>query len=109
MKYNCVNCGAPIDYEQEKCPYCGTYYYDLTTMTIGEAAALKIKVPGKGKFFGKAILRDVEMCMDSDNVIATTGMGDKTSSFRHSMSVSMEMKFSFVVGDNGELLTVIKD
>ena len=29
MVQNCINCGAPIDMSQIKCPYCGTpYKYD---------------------------------------------------------------------------------
>ena len=29
MVQNCINCGAPIDTEHTKCPYCGTpYNYD---------------------------------------------------------------------------------
>lgn len=42
MVQNCINCGAPIDTEHTKCPYCGTpYNYDgfnaeLKTKTLAE-------------------------------------------------------------------------
>lgn len=29
---NCPNCGAPLDNNYCKCPYCGTLYYDLTVL-----------------------------------------------------------------------------
>lgn len=31
---NCLNCGAPLDKEYEKCPYCGTSYYDMSAITL---------------------------------------------------------------------------
>lgn len=45
MKTNCPNCGAVIDYEQHKCPYCGTSYFDMSCIDLesGEPIYLKIK------------------------------------------------------------------
>ncbi len=43
---NCPNCGAPNDPYLNKCPYCGTSYFDLTSIDIadGKPMFLKIKV-----------------------------------------------------------------
>ena len=30
MKINCPNCAAPIDPELNKCPYCGSTYFDMS-------------------------------------------------------------------------------
>ena len=110
MRYNCVNCGAPIDYEQNKCPYCGTYYFDLTTMTVGETVALKVNVPGKGKVFGRAILRDFNVDVESDDVIVTGGKHHEViHRFRQGINASAKLKFDFVVNDDGELFAMIKD
>ena len=27
---NCPNCGAPLEAEVNKCPYCGTSYFDFS-------------------------------------------------------------------------------
>ena len=42
---NCINCGAPFDVELNKCPYCGTSYFDMSCLDLdsGKPFALKIK------------------------------------------------------------------
>ena len=41
---NCPNCGAPIDYEQNKCAFCGTLYYDFSCMSMNQPFFLRIKL-----------------------------------------------------------------
>ena len=42
---NCPNCAAPYDVELNKCPYCGTSYFDLAAVQLmGEPVSLKIKL-----------------------------------------------------------------
>ena len=45
MKRNCVNCGAPIDIDVDRCPYCKTSYFDMTAIDFSkpEPVALKIR------------------------------------------------------------------
>lgn len=45
MRTNCINCGGAIDVDEDKCPYCGTSYYDLTAIDFNssEPVALKLK------------------------------------------------------------------
>ena len=47
MRTNCVNCGAAIDTDVCKCPFCGTSYFDLTAIdfTSNEPVVLKLKAP----------------------------------------------------------------
>ena len=47
MRTNCVNCGAAIDIDEQKCPFCGTSYFDLTDIdfTARDPVALRMKVP----------------------------------------------------------------
>lgn len=42
---NCPNCGSPI--MAEKCPYCGTLFYDFAVLDADEPFYLKIKHKGK--------------------------------------------------------------
>ena len=52
MRTNCVNCGAAIDVDADKCPFCGTSYFDLTAVdfTSRSPVALRMRVPfGKDK------------------------------------------------------------
>lgn len=48
---NCPNCGAPYDVGLNKCPYCGTSYYDLSALdlTAREPFYLKIKTELNGQ------------------------------------------------------------
>lgn len=45
MKRNCINCGAPIDIDTDRCPYCKTSYFDMTAIDFNsrEPVALKIR------------------------------------------------------------------
>ena len=48
---NCVNCGASFNIELNKCPYCGTSYFDMSCLDLdsGKPFALKIKTKINGK------------------------------------------------------------
>lgn len=45
---NCPNCAAPYDPAENRCPYCGTAYFDMSTVDFDnrEPFYLKIKVNG---------------------------------------------------------------
>lgn len=45
---NCPNCGAVYEPEKNKCPYCGTSYYDMSALNF-EPFYLKIKTNMDGK------------------------------------------------------------
>lgn len=52
-KLNCPNCGAVIDPQEHKCPYCGTSYFDLTCIDLysNEPFYLKLKVKINNKLY----------------------------------------------------------
>lgn len=31
---NCINCGAPLEQDKNKCPYCGTSYLDICGLKL---------------------------------------------------------------------------
>lgn len=53
--HNCENCGAPIDMETDKCPYCGTSYFDFSNIEIDAPIVLKppiiLKLKHQGQLF----------------------------------------------------------
>lgn len=108
MKYNCVNCGAPIDYELTKCPYCGTYYYDLSEMTVGEVAALRINVPGTGKVIARAVLKDLRVTDEPEEIPCFEGCG-MAARFLTARNISAVLNFEIVPDNDGNLLTIIKE
>lgn len=55
---NCPNCAAPYDMELNKCPYCGTSYFDLAAVQLmGEPVFLKIKLD---VLHGKSVIQTVK-------------------------------------------------
>ena len=98
---NCPNCGAPIDYEKNKCSYCGTGYYDLSCMTVGKPFFMRINVPDYGTIVAKAILKDprfnaeVSFCdCDVDSV------PKHTISFRRDYSITADLSFDLIPFEN---------
>lgn len=43
-KLNCPNCGAPIDPDTNKCQYCGTSYFDLSSIDIYDSKPFYLKI-----------------------------------------------------------------
>lgn len=54
-KNNCPNCGAVIDKNNYKCSYCGTLYYDLSTIPLNEPFYLKIRL-NDGRIITKRVV-----------------------------------------------------
>lgn len=50
---NCPNCGAPITGVQ--CEYCGTVFYDFTTMEVGKTQHVRVKIKDELFIFNAAI------------------------------------------------------
>lgn len=61
---NCPNCGAVYEPEKNKCPYCGTSYYDMSALNFesSEPFYLKIKTHINGK--PAYITQLVKPCLD---------------------------------------------
>ena len=62
---NCPNCGAPLDENYFKCPYCGTLYYDLTALDDSAPCFIKFNtMHGELTMFAKPELKDIEITED---------------------------------------------
>ena len=40
---NCPNCGAPLEAETNKCPYCGTSYLDICGLKLDGKTPIVLK------------------------------------------------------------------
>lgn len=47
MKINCPNCAATIDPELNKCPYCGTTYFDMSCIDFENEKPFYLKIKTK--------------------------------------------------------------
>lgn len=45
---NCPNCGAPLEAEVNKCPYCGTSYFDFSICQVGYGTPMVLKFKATG-------------------------------------------------------------
>ena len=70
-RYNCPNCGAPIS--NTECPYCGTVFYDFTSISDEDPSYIILNVNKQAVVF-RGIMRSVNIeyspnAMYSDNMI----------------------------------------
>lgn len=73
---NCPNCGAALDPELCKCPYCGTSYFDLSAIDIDHEVPFYIKtrtmIAGKPAILTALVRLNSDMSMiwsSNDDVI----------------------------------------
>ena len=45
---NCPNCGAPLEAEVNKCPYCGTSYFDFSICQVDYRTPMVLKFKATG-------------------------------------------------------------
>lgn len=112
-KRNCSNCAAPYDVQLNKCPYCGTSYFDLSSidLTLKEPFYLKIKAPIGGKdCYITQLVRpncEIEIEMESNSTYATGGPGNtKLIAFQTAPSLKTKLSFEAIKMVKEELMTV---
>ena len=109
---NCPNCGAPYDMECNKCPYCGTYYFDMSCIdfTSNEPIYLKIKVPnGKQELCITQLVvpsvDSIEYSMDTTDAVDARGI--HVATFRNSVQLNTNISFRAIPErKSGALFTV---
>jgi len=106
---NCPNCAAPYEIGKDRCPYCGTAYFDMSTvdMDTHEPFYLSIKVNG---MLITQLVQPVtcSVSIERDDVYAYGNYGLK--SFRNAVAcrtvnVNTDITFHAVAGSNKELIT----
>lgn len=99
-KRNCPNCAAPYDIQLNKCPYCGTSYFDLSSLdlTNKEPFYLKIKasIEGKDCYITQLVRPNCEMeiVVERNDIYATGGLGNaKLVAFQAAPSLKTKLSF----------------
>lgn len=111
---NCPNCGAPYDVDLNKCPYCGTSYYDLSALdlTAREPFYLKIKTEMNG--MPCCITQLVRPCVDmsidfsSETVDAYDLSGGIICSYTRSHTMTTNISFEAVTSPTHKNLCTIE-
>lgn len=110
---NCPNCGAPYDVKLNKCPYCGTSYYDLSALDIDaqEPFYLKIKsnINGMPCYITQLVrpMRDMSMELGMESTDIMGYGGSRLGSFVRNQTLTTNLTFQAVPsGSNKELCTI---
>ena len=114
---NCPNCGAPYDIALNKCPYCGTSYYDMSALdfSTNEPFYLKIKTTINGMpCYITQLVRptaDLSIELSSETVDYYDGYGSVMNSVVSSQSLTTNIAFQAVTlpGRNNLLTLEIAD
>lgn len=87
---NCPNCGAPIS--ADRCPYCGTVFYDFSCIDTESVNYIKIRHAGKIHIF-RALLTDQTMTITPT---FCTSYCDNAPVICRQVSQDMELVLRFV-------------
>lgn len=70
---NCINCGAPLESEVNKCPYCNTSYFDISAVDLNDddPVYIKLKINGTVITTLARVSPDVSITCYSDSVDIT--------------------------------------
>ena len=109
---NCPNCAAPYDVSLNKCPYCGTSYFDMSCIDINslEPFYFKLKI-GDMMVTSKVVVKeDASITISEDAVDVVNKYGDKVGRVVTGKSVDIDIGFKSITDRKGSaLLTAFID
>lgn len=110
---NCLNCGAPLDKEYEKCPYCGTSYYDMSAITLDGhtpfVLKIKTKVNNQEVYITQLCVASTgEFILSHNTTDICSGRGEKLLKFCDQPTLSTNITFEAVPNKKGILCEVRK-
>lgn len=108
---NCINCGSPIKYNEVKCPYCGTSYYDFTSINFDgmHPVALKLKMPNGMLLESLVIPKVGDITMQCHENVVRNSFGElcvRSVTDTSSIDIRFDMMHNPLTG---ELFRVIKE
>ena len=109
---NCPNCAAPYDVSLNKCPYCGTSYFDMSCIDINSLEPFYIKLKmGDMMVTSKVVVKeDASITISEDVMDVVNKYGDKVGRVVTGKSVDIDIGFKSVADRKGSaLLTAFID
>ena len=106
---NCPNCGAPISAENNKCPFCGTSYFDLSAIDANNHKPFYLKLRMGNTILTQLVKLSPDISIDFEQESVTTYDGFPC---RYTVCTSKQMttnlKFEAVTTPNIKSLYVIE-
>jgi hypothetical protein len=103
-KLNCPNCGAPISAVDNKCPYCNTSYFDLSSIDINNNEPFYLKIQ-MGKMTLTQLVRvlpDTSINLESNSCSFYDSLDNKLYEFTTSNNMFTDLKFEAIVDPYNE-------
>lgn len=101
---NCPNCAAPYEVQLNKCPYCGTSYFDLTSIDFegSKPIYLKIKLP-QGTLTQKCIPHCEGIISKSETVYDYDHWGYVMRSYNPGCYLTTDVTFEGIPDNDGNI------
>ena len=99
MSRNCPNCGAPLDDNYCKCPYCGTLYYDLTVLDDEVPCYIKFRTAmGTITTYARPELKEINTWTDTVSITDVTGY--RVNTYCQSTNCDIDVTFHSLIDWN---------
>lgn len=108
---NCPNCGAPYKVELNTCPYCGTSYFDMSAIDIGERRPFYLKLKMDDKVFTSKVIAEPEVTINFyEDTYSALGRYGEVGRVVVNRNIDIDMRFKSVYDPNQVLCTLeVKD
>lgn len=99
-KLNCPNCGAPIDVETHKCPYCGTSYFDMSCIDFDEKTPIFLKLKIGDNYLTQKVIPTIgEITFTSEPTYCRSSDGSIMSAFTTNNYMTTNISFESLPWD----------
>ena len=108
---NCMNCGAPIDLDVNKCPYCGTSYLNICGLKLDGKTPIVLKYEqdyNGHKVITSALVvakANCSLTTTYDTVYACGGSSQYLTSFCSVADSELELHFKLIPDKKDQLVT----
>jgi hypothetical protein len=95
---NCPNCAAPYDTTLNKCPYCGTSYFDMSCIDINNKEPFYLKLRTGNFTFVSKVMVGADCCItfSTDATQAINVYGQSLSSIITKHRTDIDLHFESV-------------
>lgn len=109
MGKNCPNCGAPFQLESDKCPYCGTLYYDLSAIDFESQKPIFLRFRVNGMEVVQKCIPTFEGSEFTVETVDCYNRFGKIAEMTSSYSMATSVKFLAIPNSEGHLCTIYKE
>lgn len=78
---NCPNCGAPYDHEVNKCPYCGTIYFDMSIIDMDNKEPIFLKIRLRDCYITQKVIPQAAVFTEEPQEIPVYYLGSTVRSY----------------------------